>query len=175
MKYTELESVIEFMFGIVFEIDLHATRIIVAKIGFEAATQLMSKRLSQLEWPPRVTDAIDHFIKAVNICNDNRNHLLHSEMMWSDISGIVPMKPTHKTVLYKTTKGGNVVGIGLTLVELRQIADEIHTYCNYGRQLGNAIGNESSDPPTFPVAAFPWPDKPSLPRSLEYKPDPIPL
>ncbi len=96
--------------------------------------------------------------------------------MFSDLGdNMIPFKPTSKTVLFKTTKTGNVVAIGLTLAELRAIADDIHTYCEYGRLLGNAINNMSSEPPAFPVSAFPWPDKPALPRKVVYKSDPIPL
>ena len=175
-KYTELESIVEFMFGTVFELGIDATRIVVSKIGFEAASQLMAKRLSQLEWPAKFKDAVGHFITAVNICNGNRNHLMHSEMMFTDLDNtIIPFKPTAKTVLFKTTKAGKVVATALTITELRAVADDINTYCEYGRLLGNAINNMSSDPPTFPVSVFPWPDKPALPRSLEYKSDPIPL
>ena len=48
-KYVELETVIEFLFGTVFELDMEATRIIMAKIGFEVASKLMSQRLNQID------------------------------------------------------------------------------------------------------------------------------
>ena len=59
--------------------------------------------------------------------------------------------------------------------ELREVADAIQVFTEYGRHIGNWINNTFSEPPIVPVAAFPLPDKPSLPRSLDYSPDPRPL
>lgn len=176
MKYAELEFVIEFMFGTVFGLGIDATTLIFSKIGFEPATQLMSSRLIQLTWSEKFKDAVRHFIAAINICNANRNSLTHSSMMWTDYIGSdIPFTSTDKTILYKSAKKGHTVGVALTLPELRGVADDINTYCEYGRMLGNAINVALSNPPTLPVSVFPWPDKPSLPRSLEYKSGPIPL
>jgi hypothetical protein len=176
VKYAELESVIAFMFGTVFGLGVDATTLIVSKIGFEAATQLMSRRLVQLAWSDKFKDAVGHFIAAINICNANRNSLAHSNIMWTDHYGeAIPFMPTDKTVLFKSTKNGHTIGAAPTLPELRGIADDINTYCEYGRMLGNALNVALSNPPTFSPSPFPWPSKPALPRNLEYKSGPIPL
>ena len=48
----------------------------------------------------------------------------------------------------------------------------MNAYCTYGRMLGNAINNTAEEVPIFPVTAFPWPKKPTLPFELKYEPFP---
>ena len=166
-KFAELESVIEFIFGTVFGIGMNAATLIVAKIGSGTALGLMEKQLPQLEWSDDIKDRVEHFFKGIKICTDNRNQIVHSNLAWTGAN--------QKTVLYKTSKNGNVTASAQTAEQLRACADEINTYCVFGRQLGNAIGNSSTSPPAFPASAFPLPDKCPLPRPLEFQSDSIPL
>jgi hypothetical protein len=59
------------------------------------------------------------------------------------------------TVLLKTTKKGETHAAVPKLEELRQIADDINVFSEYGRQLVNAINLAFKFAPVSPVSAFP--------------------
>lgn len=166
VKFTELESVLRFIFGTVFELDSSATDMLPAKIGNEAAAILIEQRLERVPWKEPAKGYIEHFLNGFAVCLENRNYLVHSNVAWTG---------TESIVLFRTTKQGLTQGAVPTLGELRAVADDMHTYVSYGRMLGNAINNARSDPPIFPVSAFPWPGKPALPRKLQYSSDPLQL
>jgi hypothetical protein len=164
-KFNELESSLRFIFGTVFDLNRDDTTMIAAKIGNEAVVILTRQKLPETGWPQQHQDDIAYFLKAFGICATNRDHLAHSAIAW-----II----ADKTILFKTTKQGTTHMAAPTLTELRLVADDMNTYSEYGRQLGNAINNRLWQPPVFPPSAFPWPDRPALPRSLDYSPDPRP-
>jgi hypothetical protein len=58
------------------------------------------------------------------------------------------------------------------LPELREIADAMYVFTQYGRGLGNWVNNNRTDPPTFPDTAFPLPRRPDLPRNLAFSSEP---
>jgi hypothetical protein len=176
-KFTELESILSFLFGTVFGMVRDDATMIVSKIGNEAAVALMQQKIirrpseEERDAPPtplqeQAADHLAHFIKAFNVCLENRNHLMHSGLAWTGTIG--------DPILFKTTKQGRTHASAPTLDELRGVADDIHRYCDYGRAIGNAINLRLSDPPIFSGAVFPWPDKSPLPRSLRYTQDAIP-
>jgi hypothetical protein len=164
-NYVELESVIQFMFGTLFGLRTDPARIVFAKIGFEAATQVMGQWLARLDWPQKAKDDVAYFLAGISVCNENRNYLSHSNLMWGESYST--------TVAFRTTKQGKILGVGLKLAELRQVADDIHNYTGFGRTLGNAINVHRENPPQ--LAAFPWPNRPAPPRKLEYQSGPIHL
>ena len=86
---------------------------------------------------------------------------MHSHLAW---------RFGDKTVLFKKTRSGSELVLETTLLQLRQVADDMNHYCGFGRNLGNAINNTLQEVPIFPVSAFPWPGKPSLPLTLGYAP-----
>ena len=141
-NFTQLESVLSFIFGTVFDLDMDASTMMPAKIGNEAAVDLIRRRLPQGAWGEPAKGHILHFLDAFNICLENRNSLLHSVLAWTG---------SPSTVLFKTSKQGKTHGSVPTLEELRAVADAMHTYTNFGRALGNWINNHRSDLPVFPT------------------------
>jgi hypothetical protein len=117
--------------------------------------------LAQTEWSEDVKDHVAHFLKAIAVCSDNRNVLMHSHLAW---------RFGDQTVLFKRSRSGGDLALSTTLDHLRQVADDMNTYCVYGRQLGNAINNTLDEVPIFPVSAYQWPNKPALPLKLNYTP-----
>ena len=55
------------------------------------------------------------------------------------------------------------------LDELRRVADEMNTYFNYGMRVANMIGIDLLDLKTITGNIYEWPDKPLLPRKLDYE------
>ena len=169
-NFTGLEMVMQFIFATVLDLTFENSEMISAKMGAEATVILTRQRLETLKWEDHIKDRVLHFLHGFDICLQNRNHLMHSEISW-----VMGTYETEKTFLFKRTKKGELHVAAPKLPELRRIADSMMIFTHYGRRLGNWINNHSSDPPTLPDAAFPLPDKPALPHSLDYSPDPQPL
>jgi hypothetical protein len=166
VKFVELESIFQFVFETILGLDPDRDLgKIFAKLGTRPALELSQDCLRQMPRSDEVKDQVSHFLSAMKICADNRNFLMHSHMAW---------RFGDKTVLFKKSKSGSDLYLSIPLAQLRQVADEMDVYCTYGRMLGNAINNTLGDVPVFPVAAYPWPKKPSLPVALKYEPVPDP-
>jgi hypothetical protein len=161
VKFVELESIFQFLFETIlgFDPDRDVGKTIFAKLGTRPALQLSQDYLPKMERSDEVKALVSHFLKAMEICAENRNVLMHSHLAW---------KFGTETVLFKKSRSGNDLYLSIPLAQLRQVADEMDVYCIYGERLGNAINNTMRPVPVFPVTAMPWPKKPDLPAALKY-------
>jgi hypothetical protein len=165
-KFTELESIFRFMFSTIFSFSTDDGNMIYAKIGNEAAVDLARRRLVITTWPKHARDDVAHFLKAFEICKANRDGLMHASLAWH----------SQNIYLMKNTKSGKTQIASPTIDELRETANSINKFIEYGSNLGNAINNMFVEGPipVFPASAFPWPDRPPLPHNLGYTSDPLP-
>ena len=162
VKFAELESILAFMFATVLGISSDAATKIASKVGTGPCLQLTRQMLANNEWSQSRKDLVEYFIDGMSICTENRNHLMHSNLAWTG---------GEHTILFKITKQGNTVIAVPKLGELRRIADDMNAFVLYGRQLANAINNESFEIPVFsnsPGSAFASPDKPRKPVALNF-------
>ena len=166
VKFAELESVLTFMFATILGVDLdHATKT-AAKIGTRTCLNRMSTELQTVDWPHSTRELANCFVDGASVCTDNRNYLMPSNIAWTG---------DQHNVLFKTMREGNTTVAVPKLSELRRIADDMNEFILFGRQLANAINNESSEIPLFPINVFPWPDKPREPFTLEFSSEPMTL
>jgi hypothetical protein len=166
IKFAELESVLVFMFATVLGIGSDAATKVASKIGTGNCQHLTGQILAITQWPDRTKKLVEHFIKGVSVCMENRNHLMHSNLAWTD---------DEHTVLFKTSKQGTTLMAVPKLSELRRIADDMNRFIIYGRQLANAINNASSEIlifPNSPGSAFAWPHEPPMPSALSFTAEP---
>jgi hypothetical protein len=168
IKFAELESVLIFIFATVKGISLDEATKTASKVGTRNCQRLTAQGLAANQWPARTNELVDHFVEGVSVCIENRNNLMHSNLAWTG---------GEHTVLYKTSKdNGRTVMAVPKPSELRRVADDINAFILFGRQLGNAINNASSEVPIFPEFAFPWPnDPPPMPSALVFTEEPQPL
>jgi hypothetical protein len=167
IKYAELESIFTLLFALAADVPSWSATMIHAKCGTPACVQIAYQALSSLE-NPRGEDELRYFLKAFETCAENRSLLMHSAMMHqcSDDNAL----------LYKTSKQGKAIISLQPLPKMRQVADDMQAYLNYGRALVNAISVRRPDAsPLLPVSLFPWPDRPAPPHKLDYSSDPIPI
>jgi hypothetical protein len=164
IKFAELERALHFLFGTVFGIGMDGTKTIVAKVGSATCSQILSLQLPTVEWPTQYRADVDYFISAFDICLENRNQLIHSQ---------ISVLSSDHTILSKLSKKGTSIMAAPKLAELRRVADDINTYCIYGRALGNSINLASASTP--PAFAFPWPSRPPLPHKMNYSSEPLRL
>jgi hypothetical protein len=165
VKYAQLEFALSGIFATTLGISMSLGSIMMPKMTNNIRLRLLRERLPNCLWSHEVQDMVSHFIQAFEICAENRNLLMHSNIASMSQDAII---------LYKTTREGKTVLCNPELSELRHVADELELYFNYGLALSNAINLNLGDP-TFASGRLPWPDKPPLPRKLEYKSQPTPV
>jgi hypothetical protein len=167
VKYAELEATFTLIFALATEIPGWTATEIVARCGSNACIQLAYQALPSLEKmgpPTRAESEIRYFLKAFEQCTENRALLMHSSVFHQGVED--------HAVLYKTSKQGKKIISLQPLAKMRQMADDMEAYINYGRSVVNAIGNWGT---LAPPALFPWPSRPAPPHSLDYKAGPIPV
>ena len=170
IKYAELENIFTLVFAVTTGIPGWLATNIHAKCGSLACVQLAYQELlppDMIGPPSRAESEIRYFLKAFEQCMENRNHLMHSSMFH--------LSTEAETILMKTSKQGKATISLQPLPKMRQVADDMAAYTNYGRAVVNAISARRPEvPPLFPVALFPWPDRPAPPHKLDYSSGPLP-
>jgi hypothetical protein len=162
INYSRLEIAFARIFGIVLGIDWALSTLAMARIkSIETILAIMREALSKLDWPDDVKEQVGEFITAFKIFADNRNLLMHSTLLAGG---------TEANLLYKTNNAGKTTVARPTLQELRHLADEMYCYFNYSQHLANSIEARRVDWTASPVLQIPWPNTPSLPQLLQYRP-----
>jgi hypothetical protein len=168
-NYSRLESVAAALFAAITGSSSTFTSMLFPKLPNHVRIELMKKMLESNDWPDREKDGCDHFICAFDRLEQNRGLLMHSSF--------IPMTPEHITLLYKTTKQGHTQISKTNLSQLRQIADDMMTYFQYGMAISNMInfGILHQKRGAGDLVFHAWPDKPPPPTLLEYTSGPLPL
>ncbi|HVM81917.1 MAG TPA: hypothetical protein VMU06_23045 [Stellaceae bacterium] len=169
--YGRLEHAFSAMFVNTTGVTSNFASILLPKISNDVRTALMEETLPLMGFTALIEEHIRHFIARFKTLVHNRNMLMHSQ--------IFPGGAT-TAVLIKTQRDGKVVGRSVTLAELRQIADDMEAFREYGIAVANHIAlpkvarlfDAKGEPPPD---LFALPRKPDLPARLDYTSDPIPL
>lgn len=163
VNYARLEFALGGVFATVIGLAYELTWALLPKIGNETRVALLEQALCGRDWPHDRKERISHFIDAFKILAENRNLLRHSNFT----AGV-----KDQITLFKYNRAGKTILAEVTLEELRQIADDMDTYFSYGMSITNMIGLEFLNLKTITGEIYLWPDKPPLPRKLDYKSQP---
>ena len=168
INYAQLEFAVFGIFTTILSLERDVSSRLMYKLGPEMRDRLMRETLPAREWPPEVVDLVQHFIDAHKICYENRNKLMHSNLHSLSPEAII---------LIKTGRDGKATLANPPLVELQQVADDMHVYFEYGIWLSNMINWDILNLKPSPGDRWhrTWPDKPPLPTPLEYTSDPRPI
>jgi hypothetical protein len=170
VNYARLEFAFGGVFGNVVGLTNAETWEKLPRIRSNERITRIRKALNERDWPQEAKEHIDYFIGAFKILVDNRNLLMHSNL----ISGV-----RDTIALYKYDLSGKTILAEVKPEELRRVADDMMTYFDYGLRLANVIafklllgGSEGMTQLGFKVetrALDVWPEKPPLPAKLEYR------
>jgi hypothetical protein len=168
VNFARLEFAVHAMFAVILGITGALSYRLMFKIGPEMRDKLMREMLPTRDWPKEVVELVTHFIEAHRICYENRNKLMHSNLMSGSQRAIV---------LYKTNRDGKTTLANPLIQELRQVADDMKAYFDYGLHLANMINFNllGAQPMAGDLVYHEWPDKPPLPIPLEYTSDSSPI
>jgi hypothetical protein len=165
VNYARLEFAVHAIFATILGITDTLSYRLMFKIGPEMRDKLMREMLPARNWPKDVVELVEQFIEAHKTCYENRNKLMHSNLVSGSDRAIT---------LRKMGRDGRTTLSKPLLRELRQVADDMKTYFDYGIHLSNMInlnllgGQPVAGDPFFHT----WPDKPPLPNPLEYTSNP---
>ena len=167
-NYARLEFAAQGMFTSILGMNMTVGHFVFARLGPEMRDTMMRQALPLRGWKKEVGGLAFHFIKAHKICYENRNKLMHSNIMIGSERAIL---------LYKTDRSGKTTLANPTLKELRQVADDMNTFSSFGLWLSNMINFEilGIKPQAGDRWYASWPGKPPLPIPLEYTSDPSPI
>jgi hypothetical protein len=112
------------------------------------------------EWPGEASEGIGHYIKALHTLTENRNMLIHGNIvdMWAvKAPGVISMNREGLTTI-----------IQLSLPAIRQVADDLHTDGEFGYMLACYLASEFSQAALEAGTAAPshCPPLPALPKPL---------
>jgi hypothetical protein len=157
-NYARLEAAFVFLFAKVFGITNDQAWVRLAKTRNPDRIRLIREKLKGLAWPDETRNRVADFIEAFKILVHNRNHLDHSAFA----------ELPDATIIYKydPRDGKKTQLVEVTLPELRQIADDMRTYYDYGLSFGNLIDPAGG---LNTCLRSTWPDQPPLPQRLNYK------
>jgi hypothetical protein len=139
--------------------DHSVTNLIFQKTPTNVRLQVLDQLAARTVTDPEIRDHIKHFIKGYKLCADNRNVLMHSQLLYGRESDeVFPAT--------KFSKAGKLASYELTLPDIRRVADEIFEWATYGGQtVSYAFWKRR--PVTPGAAPPPSPKKPALPKNLE--------
>jgi len=168
INYARLEYAVLGMFQVILGLDNIVSRRLMFKMSNEQRDKIMREMLPTWSWPENVHDLCWHFIKANKICYENRNLLMHSNLMSGSEKAIV---------LYQTRRDGKVALARPTLPQLHRVADDMNGLWLFATILAAKIRMDilGLKPLAGDFAPPAWPDKPPLPIPLEYTEPPPPV
>ncbi len=163
VNYARLEFAFSHVFAKVLEISNNDTWALLPRINNYERLRRMRDALKALNWPENTKKRVTHFMDAFKILVDNRNLLAHSNIF----SGIAtPIS------LYKYDRDGKTIHTVVVADDLRQVADDIMMYFNYGLYFANSIGTDGAEGTMF---SNKFPSEPPLPQELNYTTQPLSL
>jgi hypothetical protein len=136
------------------------TSLIFQKTPTNVRLQILGQLAAHTVTDPEMREHIEHFIKGYNLCANNRNVLMHSQLLAGrESNDVFPATKFSK----KTAK---LASFEFTLPDIRRVADEIFEWGTYGGLIvsyafwRNRTVKRGAAPPTSPK-------KPALPKELE--------
>jgi hypothetical protein len=167
VNYAGLEFALGSVFTNVLDLASDITWALLQKIGNDARIALLKQALRARDWPADLKECVTHFIKGFQILVKNRNQLMHSNIL----AGV-----EEQITLYKPTRTGKTFLTQISPADLRQVADDMMVYRDYGLAVANAIvllgnpglsldTNKVTTLDTYNAAGY---AKPPLPVKLKY-------
>lgn len=157
-NFNYLESWLKFLFRIYVDLPAGARQMLFVKQDTMARLNLLSPCFEGSNHEEKFKDALRRFVAGYAACAENRNILMHAQ--------VVPLTSVETgdviVALFKAPKRGSITDnlYGPTLRDVRRIADEIHAFAIYGREVGCFICSKHQ-PDLLPSR---WKKRSALPR-----------
>jgi len=174
MIWNQLEDMLGFILTRYFSNDEQLSRAILAVSGNQSRMDLLSYLVETKERDPVFAEGMRAFIKAFNICRENRNIAVHSTLRLT-----APMAPAEWMEKPSKSAINKVVKYAYDISAMEQVQRDLLQTCSHGAHLISAsILNEfyKTRPDARPKDRsdwrVPWPETPPQPRKLNPLPPP---
>jgi hypothetical protein len=130
INYARFELTHVWMLAAVANLQERQAAVISARTNPSDRVRLIETFMAHTVWPEDAAAAVKHYLKAMGILTANRNLLVHSNMVeaWQN-----------KTAIYSVSRQGNTSVIQSSLEQVRQVADDLNEYFDFGHKLSNYI------------------------------------
>lgn len=162
INYARFERTHVWMIAAVANMQERHAAVISARTNASDRVKLIETFMKQRDWPEDAEIRIKHYLAAMGLLIKNRNILIHSNMVRAT---------ENRSAIFSTSRQGTTSYIEATLAEIRQVADDLETYFNYGHQLANVIATEVHHMAREAgmIAESEWPNMPPLPVHIDPK------
>ncbi len=155
IQYARLEFAMGQLFSIVIGISPAMTAALLQRLNNKSRIATVHLALPGCGLAPNAIELVSYFFDGFKVLAENRNLLMHSNLIAGIADEIALFKPRRSD--------GQPILCRVTTEELRQIADSMKTYFDYGFHLAAMIKPQAGD-----FVYDSWPDKPAPPILLEY-------
>jgi hypothetical protein len=166
INYVRFEATLVYMLAAVANMKQNQAAVFISRTGAAERANLIKVFASKRKLPAKASTGIDHYLKALRTLTENRNTLIHGNLVdiWNN---------KNPSIITKDREGLTSV-TQLSLGAIRQVADDIEAFGGYGYLLACYIASEfsnmaleagmaaSSQPP--PLIDLPKPVRPPQPK-----------
>jgi hypothetical protein len=163
VAWNALERLVETAVAQMLRIDDDTSSLIVANLGNGTLPEAAARLARNVDRRPDLIDCVDHLVKGFDVCRQNRNIVVHSELGFNAMA--------NKARLFKRSRLGALTAFPAELKEIQKVAESITAFANFAAEIVHIIsvhpdtivGGPDPNDPDWPP---PWPDKPALPSTL---------
>lgn len=160
INYVRFETTHVYILAAVANMKQNQAAVFISRINPTERENVIRIFSKKREWPSEASEGIGHYIKALHTLTENRNMLIHGNIvdMWAvKAPGVISMNREGLTTI-----------IQLSLPAIRQVADDLHIYGEFGYMLACYLASEFSHVAREAGMAAPshCPSLPALPKPL---------
>jgi hypothetical protein len=138
INYVRFEATHVYMLSAISNISTNQAAVFSARINPTERANILDRSFQMREWQDGAKSAIDVYIKGMRALTENRNTLIHGNIVDMAIGkatepAIISMGRDGRTAVFKSS-----------LPAIRQVADDLYSYFHFGSNLSAYLATEFS-------------------------------
>lgn len=133
INYVRFERTHVWMLAATANVTEEQAAVFVSRINPNERAKLIDNFFKRREWPDPCPGAIRHYIGSMRTLTESRNTLIHGNIVTSFGS---------EPGVFSLNKSGFMTMFRSSLADIRQVADDLETYFQFGLSLANFIAAE---------------------------------
>lgn len=133
INYVRFERAHVWMLAATANVTEEQAAVFVSRINPNERAQLIDNFFKRRDWPDPCSDAIRHYIGSMRTLTESRNTLIHGNIVTSFGS---------EPGIFSLNRSGFMTMFRSSLADVRQVADDLEVYFQFGLSLANYIAVE---------------------------------
>jgi hypothetical protein len=138
INYVRFEATHVYMLSAISNISTNQAAVFSARINPTERANILDRSFQMREWQDDAKSAIDAYIKGMRALTENRNTLIHGNIVDMAIG-----KATEPAII-SMGRDGRTTGFKSSLPAIRQVADDLYSYSYFGSNLSAYLATEFS-------------------------------